>query len=301
VTALGAADFYAQYVLHGLHKLGVLGLDAADAERVDAHGRVPLTVIDDWFRVARAQIGDGVGPLLGNMVTPTALDVLGYASMESDSSPVRVVLTTVADAGDSVDLQVEAAFAGGVNFGRWIAATERRPLAIEFTHARAAPLALYEQTFGCEVRFRQARNAVCLSPDDLKLPLASPNRIVSSVMRAALHDRVAQFSTSSALMLQVEREMEDQLAGGEPTLADVAARIGMSGSSMKQALAASGISFAEVLDGTRRRLAEGYLQSSLPLSDIALRLGYSEQSAFSRACRRWFGRTPRQLRAKPDS
>lgn len=45
------------------------------------------------------------------------------------------------------------------------------------------------------------------------------------------------------------------------------------------------------------KLAEHYIkQKNIPISEMAFLLGYSEVSALSRAFKRWFGVTPRQLR-----
>ena len=57
------------------------------------------------------------------------------------------------------------------------------------------------------------------------------------------------------------------------------------------------MSFQQLLDDTRRQLAEGYLQDAqLPLSEIAALLGFSEQSAFSRAFAKWHGQSPLRWR-----
>ncbi len=60
-----------------------------------------------------------------------------------------------------------------------------------------------------------------------------------------------------------------------------------------------GTTFEAIKDGVRRGLAQRYLsQPDLPLTQITALLGYSEQSAFGRSCRRWFGVTPRQERTR---
>lgn len=318
-----AADFYAAYLLQGLRQLGVEGLDE-EAPR-DRDGRVPLAVIDRWLLLGRDRIGDDLGLRLGRLVTPTALDVLGYASMacnilgeaiallvrfepyrlgfvqtrlENDGRNARVVLQAASDACATVDLQVEAALSGWVSFGRWIAATQRRPLAIDFHHDRKAPLQRYVDTFGCEVRFGQPLNAVHLDAADLQIPLASPNRIVSSMMRATLDERVSQFERGPGQLPRVEQGIEDLLSQGEPTLEGLAAHLEMDAAALRKALQGADSRLGDLIERSRQRLARGYLQSSLPLSEIAQRLGYSEQSAFTRACRRWFGTTPSRLRSR---
>jgi AraC-like DNA-binding protein len=55
--------------------------------------------------------------------------------------------------------------------------------------------------------------------------------------------------------------------------------------------------YKDAVETTRRQLAELYLeQRQLPLTEIALLLGYSELSAFSRAFTRWTGTSPRTYR-----
>ena len=77
----------------------------------------------------------------------------------------------------------------------------------------------------------------------------------------------------------------------------VAAEAGLSANALHRRLKAEGTTFARLLDDTRRCLAQRYLfESSLKLTDIAARVGYSELSAFSRAARRWFGASPRAFR-----
>ena len=77
----------------------------------------------------------------------------------------------------------------------------------------------------------------------------------------------------------------------------VAEELGLTPGSLHRHLKAEGTSFLRVLDDTRRCLTHRYLmESSLKLTDIAARVGYSELSAFSRASRRWFGVSARSFR-----
>ena len=63
-----------------------------------------------------------------------------------------------------------------------------------------------------------------------------------------------------------------------------------------------GHTFEAIKDEARRDLAQRYLsQPDLPLTQITALLGYSEQSAFGRSCRRWFDMTPREARARFSS
>lgn len=50
----------------------------------------------------------------------------------------------------------------------------------------------------------------------------------------------------------------------------------------------------------RVRHAARLLAQPLPLAAVALDAGYADQAHLTRACRRWFGRTPGALRADPE-
>ncbi|MBL8419477.1 MAG: helix-turn-helix domain-containing protein [Dechloromonas sp.] len=66
---------------------------------------------------------------------------------------------------------------------------------------------------------------------------------------------------------------------------------------LQRRLEAQQIRFSDILDRVRRSRAREFLtQPALPLSEIAILLGYSEQRSLSRACLRWFDRTPGELR-----
>jgi AraC-like DNA-binding protein len=59
------------------------------------------------------------------------------------------------------------------------------------------------------------------------------------------------------------------------------------------------VRFSNVLQQQRVELAKGYLeQEELSLDEVAYLLGYSEQSSFGRAFRRWTGSTPQSYRAQ---
>ena len=82
-----------------------------------------------------------------------------------------------------------------------------------------------------------------------------------------------------------------------PELTVVAARMGLSERSLYRLLQDRGLRYKTVLNTLRYELAKNYLNDAqLSLPEISLMLGYSEQSAFSRAFKEWSGETPMHYR-----
>ena len=87
--------------------------------------------------------------------------------------------------------------------------------------------------------------------------------------------------------------------GDYPSLNEVAKALGMSDRTLNRKLKAQGTSYQMLLDDVRQELAVWYLrQTELTVEAIAERLGYRDTSNFSRTCKRWFGVTPRGIRAR---
>ena len=95
------------------------------------------------------------------------------------------------------------------------------------------------------------------------------------------------------MKIQLSRAMSE----GVPTLTDIAGRLAMSGRTLQRKLAEQGLSFQSLIDEARRELAEELLRDSrIPLADVAFLTGFADQSAFTRAFKRWAGQTPRPYR-----
>jgi AraC-like DNA-binding protein len=100
-------------------------------------------------------------------------------------------------------------------------------------------------------------------------------------------------STEKGYPQIIKQSISRKLGHGEVTLETIAHENATTVRTLQARLAAEGTSFEDLLQITRRQLAEEYLRDTdLPLSEIALLLGFSELSAFSRACHRWFDEPP---------
>lgn len=98
---------------------------------------------------------------------------------------------------------------------------------------------------------------------------------------------------------EVRARVRGALADGEPKLAAIAHAMGLSQRALQRRLAAEQQTYAQLLDDTRKCLAgERLQQSSDQLKDLAYDLGFSDQSNFNRAFRRWFAQSPSEYRRR---
>ena len=92
------------------------------------------------------------------------------------------------------------------------------------------------------------------------------------------------------------------LPTGQCSAEAIADELAMHPRTLQRRLADEGVRCQDIIDRERRAQAARYLaEPGLHLTQIAGLLGYAEQSALNRSCRRWFGKTPRQYRAEPTA
>ena len=80
----------------------------------------------------------------------------------------------------------------------------------------------------------------------------------------------------------------------------IAERLGLSGRHLNRRLAEEGSSFKLLRERVLHAMAEQLLQGPARLAEVAERLGFSDESAFAKAFRRWSGMTPGQFRQGAD-
>ena len=102
-------------------------------------------------------------------------------------------------------------------------------------------------------------------------------------------------------MAQIAFVLQSILTTGEARLPVVARLLGRHPRLLQQDLQAQGRTFREVLDQVRYGEAQQQLRhGAQSITELALQLGYADESAFSRAFKRWSGVSPRAWRSAVD-
>lgn len=201
------------------------------------------------------------------------------------------------DRGLGLRLSNEATIASIASISRQVSSTPFRPEAVYFKHEAPDSIAEHEAWFGCPVHFGSDRDALLVSARTLGTPNRLGDPTISHFFDAHLDAQVTRLDDVIPLERQVRDYVSTALSEGVPTLSAVAGHLGMSGRTLQRRLAENGYAFQALVDESRRSLAERLLRDTdFSLIEVTFMTGFSEQSAFTRAFRRWAGQTPRSFR-----
>jgi AraC-like DNA-binding protein len=203
----------------------------------------------------------------------------------------------------SVYLQEEVV-TSWVAFAKKAIGLKLKPLAIHFSHSLPeatsdlsdVDIKNYETFFECPVYFDSDFNGIVFPADILSLPLVGYNPDLLNVLMsyADIIVRKKQKSAANEIITQYIMNTLDEKV---PTLNDAADFLGVSTRSLQRKFKEQGTNFKTIVDDVRKDYAYSYLlQTNYKMSYIAQVLGFSEQSVFQRAFKRWTGVTPGEYR-----
>lgn len=171
------------------------------------------------------------------------------------------------------------------------------PEAVYFKHAAPDDISAHEAYFGCPVHFDAGCDALQVPPALLATPNGLGDPSISTFFDSHMDRELAEIPDDHPLERRVRLQVSQALSEGVPSVADMAARLGLSVRTLQRRLAARGEGFQDLVDGARRELAERLLRrTDYALAEVAFLTGFAEQSTFTRAFRRWNGDTPAAFR-----
>jgi AraC-like DNA-binding protein len=163
--------------------------------------------------------------------------------------------------------------------------------------AGSAARQAYRDFFGCPVDFDDTHTRVRFPLAYLAIPMPHSDPGLRALLDRQAQALLLALPDSDAFDRALQQVMVRLLPDANATLPRAAREMHVSVRTLQRRLDARGLTWQQLLDRTREQLARQYLADrALTLGDIALLLGFSEQSAFNRAFRRWTGDTPARMR-----
>ncbi len=285
-------------------------------------------LVDLWAHVARTLDDPSLPIRVARRSTIEDLHVLGFAIMAAPT--LRLALDTFArfgalltDAGRwevtvsggrvearslrplprtlGERLSIESSVAQFTTCLRQLAGEDVEPLAVSFRHDRPRARTGHEAFFGCKVAFGAPWDGLVLRPEVLERRPPGANEALFGWLSQRVASLAAELEPTSTAQLLRDR-LARHLAESDaamPSSGALARSLGLTERTLRRRLQADGTSMRIVLEEVRRDAATALLRCErTSVTDAALRLGFSDTSAFSHACRRWFGCAPSELRRR---
>lgn len=194
-------------------------------------------------------------------------------------------------------LSVEADMASAVSISRQVSPVPFNPEAVYFKHPAPMTLDDHHAFFGCPVLYDAEHDGLLISNAALDQPNKLGDEGITQFLLPHLEGELSKLRNEPALGDQTKEAIARALSEGPPRMDDIARSMGFSARSFHRRLSEHGMSFQMLAEETRRELAEGLLRDDqYSLADVAFLTGFSEQSSFTRAFKRWVGHTPANYR-----
>jgi AraC-like DNA-binding protein len=196
---------------------------------------------------------------------------------------------------ESADQISDGAIAVTVNALRTLYGSDWNPAEVLLPRAAPTDVEPYRRHYRASVRFNQEIAALVFPAHDLNRRVAGADPMV----RALLEERIEQMKGDprSEFSDDIRRLLRTRLTSHHCSADDVADLMAMHRRTLSRRLKDGGMGYRALANEVRFEIARQLLQDTqVPLGQIAAALGYSEASAFTRAFRRWSGRTPKAWR-----
>ncbi|MGH8460923.1 MAG: AraC family transcriptional regulator ligand-binding domain-containing protein [Stenotrophobium sp.] len=322
---------YARSLVDYLRDMGLDPASLYSSERVASIESVGAHVapsFEEWLAMVQQAI-DATGDTdlalkVGDNLKPQHLGVLGYVVMSCDTAEEAEMqiqrygrlfgerdFYKLIHKGGKAELHwtwrygptappimEQLTLAARIRGARWI--THRPDLSWDayFQMKRPADIRGYIRVFGGKVYFDQPCTKLTVPLADLQMPLPMANRETREFVARQAETLLKELGDQPEFVRQLSAVLGNGLSTGHVSLKHAAAALQCSTRTLRRRLADYDCSFQQILDQVRRSTAERYLREpNASLADVAFMLGYSEQSTFQQAFKRWSGITPGKFRA----
>ena len=233
---------------------------------------------------------------LATRFLPTLTGALAL-DLEIDGKKASLVIQERADFGAARDAIVLALVVGIWQLGCTLTG-RRLSGSVDVAMPEPPYFARFRGVAPGAIRFDRPAHRFVFDAETLQLPFASADPVALALTREQCERELDALGFAGSLRQRVGA-LALHGGGGARSLADIAAQLHVSSRTLKRRLAELGTSYSQILDAERKRRALALLRdTTLPLEEIAERLGYSDVANFGRAFRRLTGRTPGAVRRR---
>jgi AraC-like DNA-binding protein len=194
--------------------------------------------------------------------------------------------------------QIEFCIVAMVRISRLLSGRQLFPKHVSMIHLRSQGNSKFKRFLGKDIEFGGNVDEIVFPAASAEWPLVEADPRLNEILLKACEESLNAYNSKrGSFRITVENAIAPLLPHGQAHVDVVAKKLGMSKRTLARRLAEESASFIDVLQHLKETLAIRYLEDDgMPISRIAWLLGFEEVSSFSHACRRWTGKSPRELR-----
>ncbi len=197
-----------------------------------------------------------------------------------------------------LELSNEATLSATVVVLQAMTETSISPIQVSFKHAPPSDLSSYQKAFKCPIFFNHPFYSITYTTSDLATRTAKADASINKFLLERVDEETKGIEKSANKLIQdVEVLIKDALPSGIPSVAQIGDHVGMSNRTLTRRLSEDGVTFRDLIKKTQEGVSKNLLRNSTrSIAEIAFETGFSEQSAFNRAFKRWTGLSPGEYR-----
>lgn len=197
-----------------------------------------------------------------------------------------------------MELSTEASLSATVVVLKAMSEKNITPIQVSFMHKASKNLTSHKKAFQCPTLFNQPLYSISYRTEDLNLRTAKADSSINSYLVQQVEEKAKGIKIpGSQLVRDVESLIKDSLPTGIPSIHHIADLTAMSNRTLTRRLSEAGVTYRDLIKKTQESLAKDMLSNtSQGLGEIAFLTGFSEQSAFNRAFKKWTNQTPSEFR-----
>ena len=202
------------------------------------------------------------------------------------------------DPSPGIDLGDDAAFTAVVQMCRDLTHPEFKPVSVHMMRPEPPCAKMLADYFQCPVEYCADLDKITFTAESVDELLTRHNPAVAQASEEVAREYLANMDKKE-VVARARVTIIDHLPDGEPSRRDVASELAMSERTLARRLADRDYTFSGLVDEVRGQLAKEYLrQSRFSVTDVAFLLGFSDQSNFARAFKRWTEESPTEFRTR---
>lgn len=217
-----------------------------------------------------------------------------------EEGPVSHIILNREAHRKGMELSTEASLSATVVVLQAMSEKDMTPIQVSFKHKAPDDLKSHHEAFQCLILFDQPQYSISYKTEDLKIRTAKADASINSYLLQQVDEKTKGIKIpGNAFVRDVESLIKDALPTGIPSIHYISDLTAMSNRTLTRRLSEAGVTYRDLIKKTQETIAKELLRKNeQTIGEIAFLTGFSEQSAFNRAFKKWTGQTPSDFKKK---